>query len=120
MSTNYKQPGDVISWTNGTGSAVVSGQLIAIGALVAVALVDIANGDMGSVGIAGQHAVTKIAGTAWVQGDKLDLDLSAASIGKGITPAAGDVTDGCVAGFAAASGDVLGEVILTPGTGTAN
>lgn len=55
MATNrYQGKGIVLQWTNGTGSAVSSGDMVLLGdqGLVAIALQDIANGAAGSVELA--------------------------------------------------------------------
>jgi predicted RecA/RadA family phage recombinase len=63
MSTNYKQPGDVVTWTNSTGSAVSSGDPVQVGLRqMGVALVDIANAATGSVALEGVFSLPKAAG----------------------------------------------------------
>jgi len=57
---------------------------------------------------------------ALAQGDKLDYDVSADNVAKGITPATGDVTNFGIAAAAAESGDATVPVLLTPGTGSIN
>ncbi len=58
MATNYKQKGVVLQGTNGSGSAIVSGQPILLGdqGLVGICLEDIANAATGSVQIEGVFA----------------------------------------------------------------
>ncbi|RDH86378.1 MAG: recombinase RecA [endosymbiont of Escarpia spicata] len=117
MTTKYQQDGNVIEYT--AGSAVSSGDVIAINDMVGVALADIAASATGSVRITGVFAtIAKVAGTAWNQGDAVDWDASASAFGKGITTAAGDVTTAGIAFEAAASGDTTAVVMLTPGAGT--
>jgi len=54
MATNFIAQGDVIQATNGTGTAIVSGQPMAIGAgCTGFCLEDIANGGTGSVQLKG-------------------------------------------------------------------
>ena len=50
MATTYVQDGKVIDWTNG-GSAVSAGDVVVIGAILGVALVDIAGSATGAVQI---------------------------------------------------------------------
>lgn len=119
MTTKYVQDGAVLDWTNGTGAAVSSGDIVVMGDTVGIALVDIADGDTGSVQIEGVFTVAKVAGTAINQGDSVDYDASEGAVSKGITTAAGDVTTFGVAAAAAASADTTMQVKLTPGTGTA-
>ncbi len=118
MSRTFKQPGLVLTYENGTGSAISAGDVVVTGDTVGVANVDIANGDSGALSIEGVHEVAKVSGTAWVQGDSLDWDASESAFTKDIaTPAAGDVENCAIAAAAAASADTTGEVKLTPGAG---
>lgn len=69
MATNYIQPGDVLEITNSTGSAVDSGEPIAIGFNRAgIALVDIANAAAGSVQVSGVFELAKNTSDAAVVG----------------------------------------------------
>ena len=110
-------PGSVMPWTNGTGAAVACGALIKLANSLAIALVDIADGDTGSVAICGVvRDVPKVAGNTWAQGEKLIYDVSASALDhSGATPATGDVTGGAIAWLAAAAGDTTGTIKLTPG-----
>lgn len=93
MATNFVQDGDVITWTNGTGSAVVSGQVVAIGNILAVALVDIASAASGSVKTRGVFTVPKVSGAVIAAGESLTWDVSAAKFDdNAATPATGDIT----------------------------
>jgi len=123
MSKNIKHeggPGSVMPWTNNTGSAVAAGAVVALKHCVGIALVDIANGAVGSVAVGGVvTGVAKATGHAWAQGEKLNWDVSASAFDySGATPATGDITGGAVAWLAAASGDTTGDVKLTPGNNT--
>lgn len=117
MSRTFHQNGAILDHTN-SGSAISAGDVVVIGDCVGIALVDIASGASGAVAIEGVHAVTKVAGTAWAQGDKIDYDASASGFDIGVTAASGDVEDCGVAALAAASGDTTAYLKLTPGTGT--
>lgn len=68
MSTNHVQPGAVMPWTNSTGSAVVSGQLLLIGLFGAVALGDIAAAATGNVAITEVWKLSKPTDEAVTQG----------------------------------------------------
>lgn len=114
MADKYKQPGRILDWTNGTGGDVSAGDVIIIGVLAAVALVDIADGEEGAVAIEGVFELPKAAGTAWTAGATLDWDESASAFTIGVTPAAGDLEDGAVAAEDAASAATVGLVRLTP------
>lgn len=74
MAGNYIMSGDVIDWTNGTGSAVASGAMVLVGARVAVALVDIANGATGTARVRGVFTVAKLSSDTPAQGALLYWD----------------------------------------------
>lgn len=117
MATNYYAEGNRLDIV--AGSAISSGDVVVSGDLVGIAAADIASGDTGAIGVEGVYKVTKVAGEAWVVGDKIGYDASASGFDKTFTGATGDVTDCCVAAVAAGSADTVGYVKLTPGTGTA-
>lgn len=125
MAKNFVQDGDVIQWTNGTGAAVVSGQLVKVGpSLLGVALVDIASTASGSVAITGVFSgITKVSAAVFVQGEKLLWDVSADS-GKGAfddsaaSGTTGDVMGGAIAWAAGGNGETTCTVMLTPGNAT--
>ena len=113
---NFISNGSAISFT--AGIAYTSGDIVVFPELVGVAADDIANAAVGVAVLDGEFEYTKIAGTAHAIGDLLDYDLSADSVGKGITPAAGDVTNFAVCTAAAASAAVLTRFRLILGAGT--
>ena len=122
MASNFKQPGDVIAWVNGSGAAKVSGQVVVIGKILGVCLVDIAIGATGSVAVDGVFSVPKVSSAVIPQGSNLLWDASAASFDVGTaTAATGDVSG--PPAFAAAAG-ANGETTLlvaftgVPGTVT--
>lgn len=120
MASNYIQPGETISWTNGTGAAIASGQVVAIGQIIGVALVDIANGAAGSVGIKGVYAVPKVTAAVIAAGESLVWDASAAAFDDNLaTPATGDISGAAVVAIeAAGNGTTTVKVLLNgvPGT----
>lgn len=120
MATNFVQDGDVINWTNGTGSAVVAGQVVAIGQILAVALVAIAAGATGSVKTRGVFTVPKVTDAVIAAGESLTWDASAAKFDdNAATPASGDITGAAAyAVEAAGNGATTLKVMLTgvPGT----
>jgi predicted RecA/RadA family phage recombinase len=113
-------PSDVIPWTNGTGSAVAAGAVVVLKHTIGIALVDIPNGAVGSVAIGGViSGVAKVNTTAWLQGEKLLWDVSAAKFdNSAATPATGDIMGGAIAWLAAGSSDTTGSIKLTPGNTT--
>lgn len=122
MAKNYIQPGEVIDWVNGTGSAKTSGSVIAMGQTLGVALVDIANGATGSVQIQGVFEVPKVSGAVIAAGESLVWDVSAGAFDDNLaTPATGDISGPpAVAVEAAGNGVTLFNVRFTgvPGTKT--
>jgi len=122
MANNFVQTGDVIDWTNGTGAAKVSGQVVVVGKLLGVALVDIAAGAIGSVAISGVYRVPKVSAAVIAAGENLTWDVSAAAFDdNAATPATGDVTGPpAVAIEAAGAGVTTLKVKFTgvPGTVT--
>ena len=92
MATNYVSEGDVIQWTN-AGAAVSSGDVVVIGQILGVALVDIAQNATGSVAIRGTFTVPKVSAAVIAQGEGLTWDVSAGAVDdNAATPATGDVT----------------------------
>lgn len=119
MATNYLQDGDSLDYANTTGAAIKSGDPIAIGNIMGIAIIDIAISATGAVQTEGVWKVPKVTGTAWVQGAKVLWDKSAAKFDHGgAAPAAGDISNCCVAAYAAAAGDTFGYVKLNVGVGT--
>ena len=119
MATNFVSGGNVINWTNGTGSAVSSGDVVAMGHCIGIALVDIANGATGSVALEGVFTVPKVSAAVFTQGEKLIWDASASAFDdSAATPASGDITGGAVAWIAGANTETTCTVKLTPGNAT--
>lgn len=119
MTTKYSERGTVIPYTN-AGSAILAGAVVALKHCIGIALTDIAaSTGVGSVQISGVFLVPKATGTAWINGEKLLWDTSAAKLdASSATPATGDIMGACIAFGAAASGDATGYVLLTPGNTT--
>lgn len=123
MSRTFRQPGKVLTWTNGTGGAVAAGDVVVMGDAVGVALVDIPNGEAGSVSVTGVHDLPKD-GSALTQGDLLDWDVDNGQFIPSAAPGVGNTHVRRVAYAAAdaAAGDATAEVVLeNPGeniTGT--
>lgn len=121
MAKNFVGDGKVTQWTNGTGSAVASGQVVKVGNLLGVALVAIPAGATGSVAVEGVFSgVPKVSGAVFVKGEKLIFDVSA-NAGAGAfddsaaTPATGDVTGGAIAWEPGSDGQTTCTIKLTPG-----
>jgi predicted RecA/RadA family phage recombinase len=117
---NYQQKGEAITWTNGTGSDVVAGQVVAVGNMIGVAIENIAAAASGSVAVEGVFSnIPKVTAAVFVQGEKLIWDSSAAKFDDSLaTPATGDITGACVAWVAGTSSDTTCTIKLTPGNTT--
>ena len=96
MADNFIQEGKTLEYTNDTGSAIASGDLVKVGVRVGVALVDIANGSSGAVAMSGVYEVDKEASLAVTQGDLLYLDATSGELDK-------TTTDHTLAGYAFAT-----------------
>lgn len=121
MANNFIQPGDTATYTN-AGTALVSGQVVRIGKILAVALVDIANGASGAVALTGVFRVPKVSAAVIAQGENLTWDASAAGFDdNAATPATGDVTGPPAVAFEAAGAGVTAMLVRftgVPGTVT--
>ena len=105
---NFRSEGKKINFT--ASGAVLSGGVVVVGERIAVSSCDVADGAVGSAHLCGVFELAKLTGTAWVQGDQLFWDVSAAKLTKVVV---GNVPAG-FAHKAAASGDALGEVNIGP------
>ena len=122
MSTKRVQDGMVIQFTNG-GALISSDDPVVIGTLVGVALVDIANGETGSVAITQVYNLPKVDAAVIAQGEAVHFDVSAGANGEvdddAATPAAGDLI-GWGTAFET-KGATTGEdiaILLTPNSQT--
>ena len=73
MALNHVQPGRFMTYTNSTGSDIVSGQMVLVGSLLGVATVDIPDGATGELMMKEIHHLPKATG-AIAQGVPLYLD----------------------------------------------
>lgn len=81
MASNYIQPGDIIDWTNSTGSAVASGDPVVVGKQqMGIALVDIANAASGSVALEGVYQLAKNTSQAITQGQRVFWNASTSKV----------------------------------------
>lgn len=119
MAKNYVKEGETLTIT--AGANLVSGQVVRVGNILAVALTDIANGAQGEVGF-GVFTVPKVSGAVIANGESLLWDASAAAFDDNLaTPATGDVGGPpAVAHEAAGNGVTSLKVLFTgvPGTVT--
>jgi predicted RecA/RadA family phage recombinase len=108
----YIQDGEVLDYSNASGSTILSGAVIVIGTLIGVAVADIADGTTGAVRVSGVVNLAKTSATVIAMGDSLDYDVSTSTFSKIGTPATGDVIACCVAAAAAGSGVTTVDVML--------
>jgi len=121
MSKTYQGEGNVIKVT--LVAAQVSGVPMVIGKLLGIPLTDGAIGDVIAVAISGIYNVLAVTGAAFVKGETITWDVSAAlADDQAATPAAGDLTLGCVAvedvASAAAGSTVAVKLNVGPNTVT--
>ncbi len=103
MTSKYSHDGKVIDYVNTTGVAIASGDVVKMGNVLGVALVDIAIAGTGAVGFGVFRNIPKVTAAVFAQGESLTWDVSAGKFDDNLaTPAAGDVTAG--AAFAAVAG----------------
>lgn len=119
MAKNFIAEGDDLPWTNSTGSAVVSGQVVKIGNVLGVAAVDIANGGTGTVHTCGVFEVPKVTTAVITQGASLIWKAASSKFDVGTAATAtGDVTLAAWAYAAAGNGATTVKVHLDERVGT--
>jgi predicted RecA/RadA family phage recombinase len=104
---NYKQPGDVVTFTAPVGG-VTSGLGYKVGQCFVVATGDAAATEEFEGRVVGVCELVKATGAAWTEGALLYWDDGASEV---TTTASGNLLIGCAA-VAAGSGDTVGEVRL--------
>lgn len=103
---NFRSNGSSIQLIAPAGG-VVGGQTFSQGSIVGVVVADAAEGQQFTLRIAGEYEVKKLSGSAWAIGDKIYYDAATGNCSKDNTKEFAGY-----ASLAAASGDVLGSVIL--------
>lgn len=117
MSTNYVAKGDTLDYTN-AGSAIASGDVVAVGAQIGIAADAIANGETGVLLMSGVFTVPKVTGAVIAQGEEVIYDSSASKFDDDqATPASGDISKCCVAVAAAGNGATTVDVKINVGVG---
>lgn len=117
MKTLIKD-GKRLTYTNGSGSDISSGDVVLVGSQIGIATTDIANGEVGELAMEGVFEVPKTGGAAFVDGTAIIWDESAgAFVAFGTATAAGDLTHCCIAHGAAASAAVLANIKINVGVG---
>lgn len=110
---NYVQPGNVIE-VLAAAAAVAPGQVVVIGAILAIANGSAAAGESYNATRGGVFEVPKVGGAAFTQGQPLYWDVSAGAFAGAGAPATGDVTGAAVAWESAAQG-ATSALVLLPG-----
>ncbi len=82
MAQNHVQKGAAMPWTNGTGSDVVSGEVVVVADMVCVAAGDIADGETGELLTEEVFTVAKEAPLVIDQGDTVYWDATNDNIDK--------------------------------------
>lgn len=113
MAQNFKQEGKRVKYTNGTGSDIASGAVVVIGALLGIALVDIADTESGEVALEGVWELPKTNPLAISQGDQLFWNTST----KKVTKTATDKQIGVAFAAAGSTDDVVDVKLYEVGDG---
>lgn len=108
MSTTQKQIGDILLYSNDSGADIAVDAIIVIGDAVAIAIVNIANGESGSVAVAGVHELAALTAGVWKQGDELWWD----DANDKLTHVAGGNTYAGIAAADKANAATVAEVLL--------
>ncbi|MCP5197661.1 MAG: DUF2190 family protein [Gammaproteobacteria bacterium] len=123
MAANFVQPGEILTYTNDTGSDIAAGAVVKLGATedctLAIALVDIANGKSGEVKLGGVFTVPKVSAAVFKQGESLIWDASAGAFDDNqATPATGDVSGSVIAAADGANTETTCQALFLgiPGT----
>ncbi len=82
MAKNHVQQGKKMPWTNGTGSDVVSGEVVALAGMIGVAMGAIADGESGTLAICEVFTLAKEAPLVITQGDDVYWDDANNNIDK--------------------------------------
>jgi len=114
---NYIGPGSTMQIA--VGSARSSGDVVVENECVGVVAEDATTTEVPVMHIEGVFRLAKATGVINA-GDLVDWDVSAANVGKGITPATGDVENFGLAMETVVSGATYINVKLLPGFGTFN
>ena len=117
MATNYTQQGAVMDYV--ASATISSGDVIAIGEQIGIALVDMVSGDTAAVAIEGVFTVAKVSAAVITQGESVIWDSSAEEFDdNAATPASGDISKCCIAMESGAATTTTIDIKLNVGVGT--
>ena len=115
---NSIQPGNVLPFV--ADAAIISGQVVAIGAVLGVSQGDVADTEEGLAQITGVFSVPKVSAAVIKNGETLTWDISAAAFDdNAATAATGDITGQCAfawGDFGAGETTMLVKFTGVPGT----
>ncbi|WP_444958095.1 capsid cement protein [Microbulbifer sp. ZKSA002] len=93
MATNFVQDGRMLDYTNITSADITSGQVVPVGAVLGVAMDDIAVGESGVIAIDGVFTVPKVSAAEIDQGETLTWVVASSSFdNNAATVTTGDIT----------------------------
>ena len=106
---NYVKDGDRITWTNSTGSAVLSGDPVTVGGRTAVACLDIADTASGALATGGVFEFDKETGKTFAQFADVYWDATAKKVTS--DKDLGAATPAALAGNTGSSGTIASAVV---------
>lgn len=119
MAKTYLQIGDALNYVNAGGATIVSGTMVRVGAMLGVAVADIAVGATGVLALTGVWELPKVGATVVAAGDMLDYTAATGLLDVAIVAVAGDLTLAATAWAAAGAGTATVQARLLAGRGTA-
>jgi predicted RecA/RadA family phage recombinase len=103
---NQVNSGEVVVYTNATGSDIVAGQVVVMGKMCGIAVNDIANTESGAVSLKGTYTLTKKTASDVIgQGDVLVYDAGVEGA------SAASTLDAVIVGHAAAASSAGATVV---------
>ncbi|MEX2648152.1 MAG: DUF2190 family protein [Alphaproteobacteria bacterium] len=118
MATNKVQEGKTLTYSNSSGSAIASGDVVVVGEQIGVAVADIPDEASGVLAMEGVFNLPKVSGAVIAAGEEVIWDASAGAFDdNAATPATGDVSGCCVAWEGAGDGVTTIAVKLNVGPG---
>ncbi len=85
MAQNHIQEGDVMPFTNASGSTITGGSVVSANGIIGVNMADVANGAVGQLAVEEVFSVPKAAPLVISQGDKLYWSVANGTMSKTTT-----------------------------------